>query len=58
MKKTQEIKVENLDEENMFLVQSVHKLYAIEKECCKVIGINNKEINFILDSGAEINTLT
>lgn len=58
MKKAQEIVVENREEENMFVVESVHKLWSIKNEWCKTFKINGKNINFKLDSGAEINTLS
>ena len=43
MKKTQEIRVENVEEDNMFSVQSVHRLCAIENEWCKIFEINKQK---------------
>ncbi|CAI6369938.1 unnamed protein product [Macrosiphum euphorbiae] len=58
MKKAQEIKIENREEHDTFTVESVHKLWSIKNEWCKTFEINGKKINFKLDSGAEINTLS
>jgi len=42
----------------MFTVESVHKFWSIKNKWCKTFEINGKRINFKLDSGGEINTLT
>jgi len=58
LKKAQEVKIENREEDNTFSVESVHKLWSKKNEWCKIFEINNKKIEFKLDSGAEINTLS
>ncbi|XP_022162181.1 uncharacterized protein K02A2.6-like [Myzus persicae] len=58
-KKAQEIRVESKDEEDsVFSVQSIHTVCSIKNEWCKVFKVNGKEVNFKLDSGAEVNTLS
>ncbi|KAF0703590.1 Uncharacterized protein FWK35_00035077 [Aphis craccivora] len=34
------------------------KVYSIQNEWCKVFQVNGKNVNFKLDSGAEVNTLS
>lgn len=58
VRKAQEVRVENKVDDNVFSIESMHKLYSIENEWCKIFRVNGKSINFKLGSGAEINTLT
>jgi len=59
IKKAQEIRVESRDEEeNVFSVQSIHTVCSIQNEWCKSFKVNGKEVNFKLDSGVEVNTLS
>ena len=58
LKKAQEVKIEIREEDNTFSIESVHKLWSIKNEWCKIFEINKKKIEFKLDSGTEVNTLS
>ncbi|XP_050058605.1 uncharacterized protein LOC126550676 [Aphis gossypii] len=58
-KKAQEIRIDSIEEEeSVFSIQSICTVYSIQNEWCKVFQVNGKNVNFKLDSGAEVNTLS